>query len=335
MSIAPADLPIGKDGDSFQEAAEGATSASPEVVGTKAARVKKRLTSRTATIVSLIIAILWTIPTFGLLVSSFRPAELVRNTGWWTIFENPGFTLDNYADVLFSTSSSAPQLGAFIINSIAIALVGTVIPLVLATMAAYAFAWIKFPGSNVLFIIVFALQIVPLQMALVPLLQFFSTFLRPIQVWIHDVIPIIPEQNYLPVWLAHSMFALPLAIFLLHNFISEIPNDIIEAARVDGATHSQIFLRVILPLATPAIASFAIFQFIWVWNDLLVALIFSGGTADVAPLTQRLAEMVGSRGQEWERLTAGAFISMLIPLAVFFGLQRYFVRGLLAGSTKG
>lgn len=330
-SVAPADLPVGKNLGSI-EAAEAAESAER---GTKTSRVKKRLTSRTATIISLIIAVVWTIPTFGLLVSSFRPAELIRDTGWWTIFQNPGFTLDNYRDVLLSTSSSSPQLGAYIVNSIAIAVLATLIPLVFASMAAYAFAWIRFKWVNWLFIFVFALQIIPLQMALVPLLQIFSTWLRPMQAWLHDVIPIIPEQNYLPLWLAHSMFALPLAIFLLHNFISEIPADVIEAARVDGATHGQIFFRIVLPLATPALASFAIFQFIWVWNDLLVALIFSGGTQDVAPLTQRLAEMVGTRGQDWQRLTAAAFISIVIPLAVFFGLQRYFVRGLLAGSTKG
>lgn len=327
-SVAPADLPVGENLGSI-EAAERSE------YGPKTARVKKRLTSRTATIISLIIAVLWTIPTFGLLVSSFRPAELIRTTGWWTIFQNPGFTLDNYRDVLLSTSSSSPQLGAYIVNSIAIAVLATLIPLVFASMAAYAFAWIRFKWVNWLFIFVFALQIIPLQMALVPLLQIFSTWLRPMQAWLHDVVPIIPEQNYLPLWLAHSMFALPLAIFLLHNFISEIPADVIEAARVDGATHGQIFFRIVLPLATPALASFAIFQFIWVWNDLLVALIFSGGTQDVAPLTQRLAEMVGTRGQDWQRLTAAAFISIVIPLAVFFGLQRYFVRGLLAGSTKG
>ena len=220
-------------------------------------------------------------------------------------------------------------------NSLFIAIPATIFPLVFASMAAYAFAWMRFRFVNVLFIIVFALQIVPLQMALVPLLQIFSTWLRPGQAWLHDVIPIIPEQNYLPVWIAHTIFALPLAIFLLHNFIAEIPNDVVEAARVDGASHGQIFFRIVLPLAVPALASFAIFQFLWVWNDLLVALIFSGGTQDVAPLTQRLAEMVGSRGQEWQRLTAGAFVSLVVPLIVFFSLQRYFVRGLLAGSTKG
>jgi alpha-glucoside transport system permease protein len=329
-SVAPADLPIGK------ELADGEAAEVAETEpGTKAARVKKRLTSRTATIASLVIAVVWTIPTFGLLISSFRPAELIRTTGWWTIFQNPGFTLENYASVLFSTSSSSPQLGAYIVNSIAITLLGTLITLVFAAMAAYAFAWIRFKWVNWLFIFVFALQIIPLQMSLVPLLQIFSTWLRPMQAWLHDIVPIIPEQNYLPLWLAHAMFGLPLAIFLLHNFISDIPADVIEAAKVDGATHGQIFFRIVLPLATPALASFAIFQFIWVWNDLLVALIFSGGTQDVAPITQRLAELVGTRGQDWQLLTAAAFISIVIPLIVFFSLQRYFVRGLLAGATKG
>ena len=329
-SVAPADLPIGK------ELADGEAAELAEMQpGTKAGRVKKRLTSRTATIASLVIAVVWTIPTFGLLVSSFRPAELIRTTGWWTIFQNPGFTLENYATVLFSTSSSSPQLGSYIVNSIAITLLGTLITLVFAAMAAYAFAWIRFKWVNWLFIFVFALQIIPLQMSLVPLLQIFSTWLRPMQAWLHEIVPIIPEQNYLPLWIAHAMFGLPLAIFLLHNFISDIPADVIEAAKVDGATHGQIFFRIVLPLATPALASFAIFQFIWVWNDLLVALIFSGGTQDVAPITQRLAELVGTRGQEWQLLTAAAFVSIVIPLIVFFSLQRYFVRGLLAGATKG
>jgi len=328
-SVAPADLPVGKNLGTLEDA-EQTTYAQPKTM-----RVKKQLTSRTATIASLIIAVLWTIPTFGLFISSFRPAELIRTSGWWTIFANPGFTLDNYRDVLFSSSGSSPQLGSYIVNSIAIAVLATLIPLVFASMAAYAFAWMRFRGVGVLFILIFALQIIPLQMALVPVLQIFSTLLRPMQAWLHDVIPIIPEQNYLPLWIAHSMFALPLAIFLLHNFISEIPADVIEAARVDGATHGQIFWRIVLPLAVPAIASFAIFQFIWVWNDLLVALIFSGGTQDVAPLTQRLAELTGTRGQDWQLLTAAAFISIVIPLIVFFSLQRYFVRGLLAGSTKG
>jgi len=303
--------------------------------GSKAVRVKKRLTSRTATTISLIIAIIWVIPTFGLFISSFRPEELIKTTGWWTIFQNPGFTFDNYTEVLFSSSASAPQLGAYFMNSIAITIPVVVFATVLAAMAAYALAWIPFKGAAWIFIGIFALQIVPLQMALIPLLQMFTTFLLPIQKAIHDAIPIIPEQSYIQVWIAHTIFGLPLAIFLLHNFISEIPGELIEAARVDGANHGQIFLRIILPLSVPILASFAIFQFLWVWNDLLVALVFSGGTPDVAPLTQRLAELTGNRGQEWQRLTASAFISLVVPLIVFFSLQRYFVRGLLAGATKG
>ncbi len=328
-SVAPADLPVSKDKGSIEAAEEAEYAQKP-----KTARVKQRLTSRTATVVALIIAVLWTIPTFGLFISSFRPAELIRTTGWWTIFQNPGFTFDNYAEVLLSPSSSSPQLGAYIVNSIAITLLGTLIPLVLATMAAYAFAWIKFRGANALFIFVFALQIVPLQMALVPLLQIFSTWLRPMQAWLHDVIPIIPEQNYAPVWLAHAMFAMPLAIFLLHNFITQLPRDLMEAARVDGANSFLIFRKIVLPLSAPSIASFAIFQFLWVWNDLLVALVF-GSDQNTAPLTVRLANLVGSRGTEWHLLSAGAFIAMIVPVIVFLALQRYFVRGLLAGSVKG
>ena len=303
--------------------------------GTKAARVKRRLTSRTATIFSLIIATVWVIPTFGLFISSFRPEELIKTTGWWTVFENWGWTLDNYREVLFSSSASAPQLGSYFVNSLAITIPVVVFATVLAAMAAYALSWIPFKGAAAIFIVIFALQIVPLQMALIPLLQMFVDWLIPIQVWVHDVIPIIPEQSYIQVWMAHTIFGLPLAIYLIYNFISDIPNELIEAARVDGANHGQIFLRIVLPLSVPILASFAIFQFLWVWNDLLVALVFSGGTADVAPLTQRLAELIGNRGQEWQRLTASAFISLIIPLIVFFSLQRYFVRGLLAGSTKG
>ncbi|MFF2493669.1 carbohydrate ABC transporter permease [Agromyces sp. NPDC058064] len=303
--------------------------------GTKAQRVKRRLTSRPATVFAILITVLWTLPTFGLLVSSFRPAELINTTGWWTAFENWGWTLDNYSEVLLSASSSAPQLGSYFVNSLAITIPVVVFATVLAAMAAYALAWIKFPFAEWVFIIIFALQIVPLQMALIPLLQIFTSTLKPAQEWLHDIIPIIPDETYVQVWIAHTIFGLPLAIFLLHNFISEIPRELMEAARVDGATHGQIFLRIVVPLSVPILASFAIFQFLWVWNDLLVALVFSGGTADVAPLTQRLAELAGQRGQTWQRLTAAAFISLVVPLIVFFSLQRYFVRGLLAGSTKG
>jgi len=294
-----------------------------------AKNTKRRLTSRGATIAALIIAVVWTIPTFGLFVSSFRPAQEVRTTGWWSILANPGLTLDNYREALAAGNSQLDLAGAFI-NSIAITLPATLVPLIIASLAAYAFAWIDFRGKDALFIGVFALQIVPIQMALVPLLQFFSrgeVFGFPV------VTSLAAGSGYAQVWVAHTMFALPLAIYLLHNFIAEIPSEVIEAARVDGAGHGQIFFRIVLPLTMPALASIAIFQFLWVWNDLLVALIFADGA--VAPMTKLLAELSGSRGQDWHLLTAGAFLSILVPLIVFFALQRFFVRGLLAGSTKG
>jgi len=293
-------------------------------------RTKKRLTNRGATIAALIIAILWTTPTFGLFVSSLRPAENVARTGWWTFFQNPAVTLDNYTEVLAAGNSTLTLGGAFV-NSLAITIPATVFPLVFASLAAYAFAWIDFRGKNWLFIGVFALQIVPLQMALVPLLSLFSRGLSIGDVQLFSGLD--ASGSYSQVWIAHTIFALPLAIFLLHNFISEIPRELVEAARVDGAGHGQIFFRIVLPLTMPAIASFAIFQFLWVWNDLLVALVFADGA--VAPMTKLLAEISGNRGQDWHLLTAGAFISILVPLIVFFSLQRYFVRGLLAGSTKG
>ncbi|GAA3736663.1 carbohydrate ABC transporter permease [Leifsonia bigeumensis] len=293
-------------------------------------RTKRRLTSRTATIAALVIAILWTTPTFGLFLSSFRPAGEVATTGWWTIFSNWGFTFDNYLQVL-EAGNTQLTMGQAFLNSIAITLPATVIPLVIASLAAYAFAWIDFKGKDWMFIGIFALQIVPLQMALVPLLSLFS---RGVNIGGVELFSgLNAGTSYSQVWIAHTIFALPLAIFLLHNFVSEIPRELIEAARVDGASHGQIFFRIILPLTMPAIASFGIFQFLWVWNDLLVALVFADGT--VAPITKLLAEVTGKYGQDWHLLTAGAFISIVVPLIVFFSLQRYFVRGLLAGSTKG
>ncbi|PQZ90232.1 sugar ABC transporter permease [Arthrobacter sp. MYb227] len=293
-----------------------------------ASLAKRRLTSRWATLAALIIATLWTIPTFGLLVSSVRPAQEVRTTGWWTIFQNWGITTDNYSAVLQAGNSQLNLAGSFI-NSIAITLPATIIPLVLATLAAYAFAWMRFPGKNLMFVLVFALQIVPIQMALVPLLRLFARG----EIFGYPVIGAFGSAGYAQVWIAHTIFALPLAIFLLHNFIAEIPTEIIEAARVDGASHGQIFFRIALPLTAPAIAAFSIFQFLWVWNDLLVALIFADGP--VAPITKLLAELTGTHGQDWHLLTAGAFVALIVPLLVFFALQRYFVRGLMAGSAKG
>ncbi len=322
-AVTPIDLPL--DDTTSRQLARGEVK-----VETSTKRTKRRLTSRTATLAALIIAILWTTPTFGLFLSSFRPAKEVATTGWWTIFQNWGFTFDNYVQVLEAGNTQLTMAQAFL-NSIAITLPATVIPLVIASLAAYAFAWIDFRGKDWMFIGIFALQIVPLQMALVPLLSLFSRGLK-----IGDVVifaGLDAGTSYSQVWIAHTVFALPLAIFLLHNFVSEIPRELIEAARVDGAGHGQIFFSIILPLTMPAIAAFGIFQFLWVWNDLLVALVFADGT--VAPITKLLAEVTGKYGQEWHLLTAGAFISIVVPLIVFFALQRYFVRGLLAGSTKG
>jgi len=293
----------------------------------------KKLTSKGATIAAVIIAFFWTIPTFGLFVTSFRPGADTQSTGWWTVFTNPEFTLDNYAEALTSGGTSTTLATAFI-NSLAITIPATVFPIVIAALAAYAFAWIDFKGRNMLFVFVFALQIVPLQMALVPLLSLFSSGLTigDVQVFpgltLNDV-----EFSFARVWIAHAIFALPLATFMLHNFIAEIPGDVVEAARVDGAGHGQVFFRIILPLAMPAIASFAIFQFLWVWNDLLVATIFASPGA--LPITQALNSLSGTWGNRWFLQSAGTFISIIVPLIVFFALQRFFVRGLLAGATKG
>ncbi|MEV0326565.1 carbohydrate ABC transporter permease [Micromonospora echinospora] len=302
---------------------------------TAAARVRKRLNSRTATLVSIVIAVVWTIPTFGLFISSFRPEDQIKSTGWWTFFTDPQVTLENYQQVLFGRSSSSGQLASYFINSLVITLPSVLFPLAFAALAAYALAWINFRGRDWVYIAIFALQIVPLQMALVPLLSFFSNGVSLGGITLMPAWDLADEQKFVQVWFAHTCFALPLAVFLLHNFISQLPKDLMEAARVDGATHPKIFRTVVLPLITPALAAFGIFQFLWVWNDLLVALIFAGGGDETAPLTVRLAEMAGTRGNEWQRLTAGAFVSIVVPLIVFLSLQRYFVRGLLAGSVKG
>jgi alpha-glucoside transport system permease protein len=348
----------------------------------------------------LLLVLLWTIPTFGLFVSSFRTREDIQTSGWWTIFphrewqtvavldpkelnldatgpmtiegitatfeqlregvETPngkqitwvgnrrlgrleiqeqvwtvnwGFTLENYQQVLNGKDFEYKRpdgtveiipgddfISAFL-NSLAVAIPATVIPILVAAFAAYGFAWMRFPGRRVLFIMVVALLVVPLQIALVPLLQDFKALKI--------------NGTFLAMWLAHTGFGLPLATYLLFNYISTLPRETLESAFIDGASHFTVFRRLILPLSVPALASFAIFQFLWVWNDYLVALIFLGGNPETKVITQRLADIVGSRGNDWHLLTAGAFVTMLLPLAVFFGLQRFFVRGLLAGSVKG
>ena len=267
------------------------------------------------------LVIIWTAPTLGLLVSSFRVAEAVASTGWWTALVEPfasgQWTLRNYERVIL-----ADNMGNAFLNSLLVTLPSTVIPITIAAFAAYALAWMDFPGRHLIFIVIVSLLIVPLQMALIPVLRLY-TGLRL-------------NGTFLGIWLAHTGFGLPLATYLLYGYIAtSISGEIIESAHTDGATPWVIFTRLVLPLATPVVASFAIFQFLWVWNDLLVALVFLGTKAERALVTTRLAELVGSRGQDWHVLTSGAFVTMVMPLIIFFSLQRYFVRGMMAGSVKG
>ena len=346
-----------------------------------------------------LICILWTIPTLGLLVSSFRTRFDIQTSGWWQILPHRSwqlveefkpddsvdrsgvmefagakgtfeelregvttsdgkrvrwvgnrragrvqieeqnwtvltdFTLSNYENVLTGKEyilknpdgselkQKGDDMGNAFLNSLAVVIPSTVIPILLAAFAAYAFAWMRFPGRKYLFILVVALLVVPLQIALIPILQDYQRLQL--------------TGTFLAVWLAHTGFGLSLATYLLYNYIAELPRDILESAFIDGASHFTTFMRLILPLTVPALASFAIFQFLWVWNDYLISMIFLGGRADNEVMTMRLAGIVGSRGNDWHLLTAGAFVTMVLPLIVFFSLQRFFVRGLLAGSVKG
>ncbi len=351
--------------------------------------------------VLLLLVLIWTIPTLGVFVSSFRSREAIQSSGWWNVFPHQAyetvevlspadmgldptgpmviegvettfeelresgitapdgtfyrwvgnrrigrieiqeqswtvdwdFTLDNYRQVLSGKSFEYERpdgsvqvipgddfVSAFL-NSLAVAVPATVIPILVAAFAAYGFAWMRFPGRKILFIMVVALLVVPLQIALVPILRDF----RSLSI----------NGTFLAMWMAHTGFGLPLATYLLFNYISQLPRETLESAFIDGASHFTVFRKLILPLSVPALASFAIFQFLWVWNDYLVALIFLGGNPETKVITQRLADIVGSRGNDWHLLTAGAFLTMLLPLIVFFSLQRYFVRGILAGSVKG
>jgi alpha-glucoside transport system permease protein len=267
--------------------------------------------------VLIIVCLIWLLPTVSLFVSSLRPANEVLTTGWWNAFRLPfEFTLDNYQEVLTENNMAQSFL-----NSLLITIPATVIPILVAAYAAYAFAWMDFPGRNALFILVVGLLVIPLQSALIPVLQLSTN--------------IGVTGSFPAVWLAHTGFGLPFAIFLLRNFFGQLPKEMFESAYLDGASPTTAFFRLVLPLSVPAIASLVIFQFMFVWNDLLVALILVGGTADVAPMTVTIANLVNSLGQGYHLLTAAAFISMMLPLVVFFSLQRYFVRGILGGSVKG
>ncbi len=349
----------------------------------------------------VLIVVVWSIPTFGLLISSFRNRFDIQTSGWWNIFPHrewetvavfdpkelgldpdsvmsvegvqgtfeelregvasPGgdtrvtwignkrlgrievqkqvwtvtwdFTLDNYREILSPSSYEITRpdgstetvpgqnMTQAFLNSLAVAIPSTIIPILIAAFAAYGFAWMNFPGRRVLFVLIVGLLVVPLQIALVPILRDYNTLGL--------------NGTFLAVWLAHTGFGLALATYLLFNYISTLPRETMESAFIDGASHFTVFIRLVLPLSVPALASFAIFQFLWVWNDYLVALTFLGVDPNFKVVTQRLADLTGTFGNDWHLLTAGAFFTMLLPLVVFIALQRYFVRGLLAGSVKG
>ncbi|MBE7551064.1 MAG: carbohydrate ABC transporter permease [Anaerolineales bacterium] len=349
--------------------------------------------------VLILIIIIWSIPTLGLLISSFRDRFDIQTSGWWTIFPhrewvstttldprelgldsqgvmevegvqgtfeefrrgivsgdkrltwvgnrrlgkievqeqqwavNWNFTLDNYKQVLLGqgteiqradgTTETVPgqDMSQAFLNSVAVSIPSTVIPILIAAFGAYAFAWMQFPGRRLMFILVVGLLVVPLQIALVPILRDYNTLGL--------------NGTFLAIWLAHTGFGLPLATYLLFNYIRTLPREMMESAFIDGASHFTVFTRLVLPLSVPALASFAIFQFLWVWNDFLVALVFLGADPNFKVVTQRLADLTGTFGNDWHLLTAGAFVTMILPLVVFFALQRFFVRGLMAGSVKG
>lgn len=300
-------------------------------------------------LITILLILVWVVPTLGVFITSFRPVELINTSGWWTFLspqhsDSERFTLDNYVDAIVgyrggdsyleACNSGEPPanfdcdlsdllnergMGNAFMNSLIITIPATILPILFAAFAGYAFAWLEFKGRYLLFAILVGLQVVPLQMTFVPILQIYAN--------------VGATGTFWGVWLFHTGFGMPYAIYLMRNFLSTLPKDLFESAYLDGASHWSAFWRLAIPLAMPAIASLVIFQFLWVWNDLLVALIFLGGTKPV--LTYQIANMVSSLGAGWHLLTAAAFISMLLPMILFFALQRYFVRGMLAGAVKG
>jgi alpha-glucoside transport system permease protein len=267
----------------------------------------------------LALCLAWILPVIGLLVTSVRDPDAAATTGWWTSLANPldftQWTIQNYQEVLFENG-----MGNAFLNSFAVALPSTIIPIMIAAFAAYGFTFMQFRGRDALFILIVGLLVIPNQVALVPLLRLYGD--------------VGLNGTFVAVWLAHAGFGMPLAIYLLRNYMSGLPNAVVESAKVDGASHFTIFWRLVIPMSVPALASFAIFQFLWTWNDLLVALLFIGSGPNEV-ITVNLASLLGTQGQNWQLLTAGAFVTMAVPLLVFVTLQRYFIRGLTAGSVKG
>jgi len=283
-----------------------------------------------------LIVVIWSLPTLSVFINSFRTRDAQRSRAWWTTTGDE-LTFDNYQSIFESSATSS--LGDSLLNSMAISLPATIIPISIAAFAAYAFAWIDFKGRKGLFIATVSLLAIPLQVALIPLLQLYVGGAHVTLPWIDKTVTLIPDFGLVntttAVWLTHTGFAMPFAIFLLHNYISSLPRDVFEAARIDGADHFTIFWRLVLPLSVPVLASFAIFQFLWTWNDYLIANTMAGTNPDAIPTTILIANLAGDFGMNEHLLPAAAFVQAFVPLVVFFALQRYFVRGILAGSVKG
>jgi alpha-glucoside transport system permease protein len=281
-----------------------------------------RPTSKVSLLVLSVLAIIWLLPTIGLLITSVRERTEAQRTGWWDVILNPlsqKWEFGSYASVL-----SESDLGKSFISSLAVTIPATILPLLFAAYAAYGFTFLTFKGREFYFALIIGLLVVPLQGALVPVLKMFISFTEATGIEI--------SGQYAAAWFVHSAFAMPLAIYILRNYMMTIPNTLIEAARVDGASNFTIFWRLVLPISVPALASFAIFQFLWVWNDYLIAFVFIGSERPV--LTYTLLSLLGTYGEGWQQVAAGSFISLSIPLLVFFSLQRYFIRGLTAGAVK-
>ncbi len=281
-----------------------------------------RKTRVISNLVLVVTSLLWILPTFGLLVVSLRESTEGQRQGWWNAFINfstAGWTTQAYESV-FGTRN----LGQSFISSIAVTLPATVLPLLFAAYAAYGFTFMKFRGREFIFSVLIGLLVIPLQAALVPILKMFLAVTAKTGIEL--------SGQYAAAWFVHSAFAMPLAVYILRNYMMSIPVALIEAARVDGASNYKIFWRLVLPISVPALASFAIFQYLWVWNDYLIAFVFIGNEHPV--LTYTLLSMLGQYGEGWQTVAAGSFVSMAIPLLVFFSLQRYFIRGLTAGAVK-
>jgi len=278
-------------------------------------RLRHAITRTPVHVTLIVITVVWLLPTVGLAITSFRPRSDIASSGWWTALTHWNWTLHNYGSVIHATG-----MGHAWVNSLIITVPATLLPLTIGALAAYAFAWIPFPYRDTIFLVVIVLMIIPIQTSLVPLLKLFRE---------HGHL----NNGYWGIWLAHTAFGLPFAIFLFRNFFITLPKDLIEAARMDGASNFAVFRRVVVPLSVPALASYGIFQFLWVWNDLLMALIFVSDPSK-QPMTVRIPYLLSTYGQEYHLLSAAAFLLMIVPLIVFFSLQRYFVQGLLAGSVK-